>query len=95
MKRTLFPKNLEEAIDSGDDFEESYEKLFPKIGRDFVYREDLVEILNRISVLIDPFGIYGIGELGKTYAISRALTYKDNIEAGLPNQYRDLIRLDE
>lgn len=94
MKRVLFPKNLSEAMDVPNELEESYERLFPKIGRDFVTQADLLVILNRIAILIDPFNIHGVNNLNTTQATNKALEYKDNIENGLPIQYKDLISLD-
>jgi hypothetical protein len=76
--------------------EEMYMRLFSKIGRDFVYREDFVFILTQILLLINPNGGFPIDLQTKTEAVKKALVYKNYINSGIVSEKsRDLINLDE
>ena len=86
--------------------EEQYERLFPKIGRDFLYREDfesiINEVLRRISLFVPNFHSFslsqGINLKNNTEAISRALEYKKNLnQRNLLKRakYKDLIDLSD
>jgi hypothetical protein len=50
-----------EEPDEEATLEEQYKKLFPKIGRDFVAREDLEGLITLIISIIDPLDISGLG----------------------------------
>lgn len=77
--------------------EELYEKLFPKIGRDFVYKEDLRRMLSQIQALIDPLGLNPIDFNSDEEARLRALEYKAVLDSGADGskRFRDLIDLDD
>lgn len=86
-----------EEPDSENDpgsIEETYERLFPKIGRDFIHRDDFVEILSDILSLIgleqDEVNLYL-----NSSAIARAIEYKSILESGDDGSeiYSDLIDL--
>lgn len=65
--------------------EEDYQEMFPKIARDFVYREDLIEMM---SFIIDTIGILesNAPSLNKEAAKQKALEYKKNLS--LPRNKR-------
>ena len=84
--------------DENEDLEELYKKLFMKMGRDFVHKDDLLNILRLILSFIDPAGI-SIGALSNFDSLEakqRALQYKQDLESGdSARKYQDLIDLDE
>ena len=75
------------------DREEQYEKLMPKIGRDFVSRDDLVQILNIITDAIPGVSI----EFSDGQAVKLAKEYKENLDEGKvdPSKYKDLVELED
>lgn len=86
-----------EEPDSENDpasIEETYERLFPKIGRDFIHRDDFVEIISDILLLLgieqDEVNLYL-----NSSAIARATEYKSVLESGDDGSeiYSDLINL--
>ena len=80
------------------DNEELYEKLFIKIGRDFVYKEDLAKMIVRILEILDPTGIVANNFIVSSEgAMRKALEYKKVLESGQDGSklYKDLIILDE
>lgn len=83
--------------DGKRDLEEMYERLFPKIGRDFVYKEDLFKLLELIMMIVDPLGINPIDPTSDIQAKKKALQYKITLETGADGTklYRDLINLDD
>lgn len=87
----------EDSVDEGAALEEQYMKLFPKIGRDFVHREDLENILRQVMFILDPLGLSPIDTSDDSEARGRAQEYQaflDNDQKG-SDVYRDLINLDE
>ena len=87
----------EDGIKESDLIEEQYMKLFPKIGRDFVHREDLIDILEQVKRLIDPLGIVPINFNADSEARGRAKEYEAFLEEGKNgcDIYKDLIDLSE
>lgn len=87
----------EEEPDSKRDLEETYEKLFPKIGRDFVYRDDLNLIIDLLLRIVDPLGLLPHELVGDVEARKKALEYKLVLAAGVDGtkRYKDLINLDD
>ncbi len=87
----------QEEPDQGSDNEELYERMFPKIGRDFVYKEDLQRMMTLLMSIIDPFGLTPIDLVSDVSARKRALEYKLLLESGIDGSkiYRDLINLDD
>jgi hypothetical protein len=85
------------AIDLESHREESYRILYPKIGRDFVDREDFINIIRQILSIVDPNGLHNINIEDDSFAILKAIEYKESIESGEINKasYIDLIDLDE
>jgi hypothetical protein len=49
--------NGEDGGDPDEDLEEQYKRMMPKIGRDFVTREDLEQALSLIMLMVDPLGL--------------------------------------
>lgn len=87
----------EDPRPSSSDAEESYERMFPKIGRDFVHRKDFENIIRQILYLIDPLGINPISLDDDSEARKRALEYKQFLDDQRDGSevYPDLINLDD
>ena len=85
-----------EEVDGDSDLEEQYERLFPKIGRDFVYREDLEGLLTKMIGILDPAGVFGLA-LDDSAAKSKAHEYKKVLDKGKDGSkiYKDLVDLEE
>lgn len=86
-------RRKDEVSQDNDQREEDYEKLFSKIGRDFVSREDLADILGKIINAVPGLSV----EVGNAKAVALATEYKDNLEKGQSDRkkYKDLVELDE
>ena len=82
---------------SGKNLELLYEKLFPKIGRDFVAWEDFERIMIVVLEHIDPEIIEEIDFSSKESAIERAFEYKEFMLKDIDGSkiYEDLIDLSE
>ena len=50
----------QEDPDEDEELEEQYKRLFKKIGRDFVAKDDLKTLLSLILETIDPLGLTGL-----------------------------------
>jgi len=94
----------EEPEDEENDpaaIEEKYEKLFMKIGRDFVHRDDFVRVVGEILELLIANGIAddktSVGEFSIPGAHSRAVEYKEILDSGEDGSkiYEDLIDLSD
>lgn len=87
----------EEEADEFQSLEEQYEKLFPKIGRDFVYKEDLFRILDNIMSVLDPLGLSPIDFTSDQEAKKRAREYKSLLDSGKDGskRFKDLIDMDD
>lgn len=77
--------------------EETYQRLFMKIGRDFVSREDFVSVINTIMDIIDPEGIEEVDPWENGATMSKAADYRDLIRQGrsATMQHLDLIDLSD
>jgi hypothetical protein len=87
--------NEEDSSDETEQLEEQYMKLYPKIGRDFVHKEDLEAMLRQIMRLLDPAGLSPIDISDDSEARHRASEYKtflDDDKSGA-EVYPDLIKL--
>ena len=75
--------------------EEAYERLFPKMGRDFVYVEDLKAFLDALIPLLGPLGLI-LPPLDRSKARSQAAAYKEAILDGEvdPSKYDDLVNIE-
>ena len=87
----------EEEYDPGSSNEELYERLFPKIGRDFVYKEDLVRMLGGIMALLDPDGENPLDTQSSVEAVKKAREYRRLLKKGKDGSeiYKDLINMDD
>ena len=87
----------EDGSDENAQLEQQYMKMFPKIGRDFVHKEDLVAILQQVMDLLDPNDLNPINLGDDSEARARAAEYKEFIDADRNGSevYRDLISLEE
>ena len=81
----------------GKRIEEQYERLFPKIGRDFVSKRDFVNIMQRILFLLDKPEAFMIDLEEDVEARDLAIQYKDILNSGKDGSkiYTDLINLEE
>lgn len=86
-----------DRTDGSAELEEQYERLYVKMGRDFVHKNDLVNILNQILELVDPLRLSQIDLSDDSEARKRALEYKTFIEDQRDGSkvYNDLIDLDD
>ena len=83
--------------------EEMYEKLFPKIARDFVFAEDLQEILVRLEQIINIFASATgsstpfVSQVGQVRAMAKGIIYKDVVESGKDGSklFIDLLPIDD
>lgn len=87
----------EEEVNPDSALEETYEKLFPKIARDFVYRGDYARDQQQVRILIDPIGLSPINFNSNVEARLKALEYKSVLDSGRDGSqiYEDLIDLSE
>lgn len=87
----------EEEFDTASSNEELYERLFPKIGRDFVYKEDLERMLGGVMALLDPDGLTPIDTQSDSAARQKAREYKRLLKRGEDGSkiYKDLINWDD
>ena len=94
----------EEPEDEENDpaaIEEKYEKLFMKIGRDFVHRDDFVRVIGEIIELLISVGgaddQTDVGEFSIPGAQNRAVEYKEILDSGEDGSkiYEDLIILND
>ena len=87
----------EDVDQEGSALEEQYEKLFPKIGRDFIFREDFEDIMQQILLIVDPLGLTPIDFSADGLARRRAREYKAFLDQDQDGSevYKDLINLDD
>lgn len=87
----------DEQGDSRQEDEEAYERMFVKIGRDFVHKEDLARMLSGMMELLDPDGLSPQDHESDTAARSKAREYKNVIDSGKDGSkiYKDLIDMDK
>lgn len=83
------------------DLEEEYERLFAKIGRDFVHKKDFENILLQLLSLLEQSGLVNkLAEIDfsdDSEARKRALEYKQFLDDQKNGSliYQDLINLDD
>ena len=76
--------------------EESYYRMFPKIGRDFLHRDDFAEIMRQVlielGIVEDGIDLYLIDN-----AVARAMEYRSILSSGDAGEdiYPDLIDLED
>ena len=87
----------EDRSSSGSDLEEQYERLFAKMGRDFLHRKDFENIMRQLLSVIDPFGLAPIALDDDSEARKRAQEYKQFLDDQRDGSevYKDLIKLDD
>jgi len=87
----------EDSSDRAGIEEEQYMRLMPKIGRDFVHKEDLKNIISEILDIVDPTGLRPVDATQDSQARQRAKEYKaflDDDKNG-SSVYKDLIDLSD
>jgi hypothetical protein len=94
---TKSAKGEDTGPSEGAQLEEQYEKLFPKIGRDFVSRRDFAKAMQTLLSLLDPSGLISVDFDDDSEARALAIEYKGLIDAGKDGSksYKDLIKLDD
>ena len=78
--------------------EETYERLFPKIGRDFVTVEDLQSLIDELKILVSTLGLPLPNlRVRNTNGMAKALLYKATVEEGKDGTklYKDLVKIDD
>ena len=77
--------------------EEDYEKMFMKIGRDFVHKDDFQRVIRQVLNLMGPMGLIPIDTTSTGGALARAVEYKGFLDSETDGStvYPDLIKLDE
>jgi hypothetical protein len=77
--------------------EEHYERLFPKIGRDFVSKRDFLNIMQKVLWLLEKPEAFMIDLEEDSEARSLAGQYKELLDSGKDGTkiYTDLINLDD
>ena len=75
--------------------EEDYKKALPKIGRDFVYIEDLASWMLKLQSILAPLGII-LPPITSDKAVARATLYKEDVQKGNggDSTYKDLVEFD-
>lgn len=87
----------EEEENPSKGLEEQYERMFPKIGRDFITRADFITIMRRLMMIVDPTGQFPVDFSENAWAMAKAVEYKVVLDSGEDGSkiYTDLINLDE
>lgn len=85
-------RSTDEVSKDQDQREEDYMKLFPKIGRDFVSREDLADILTVIIGALPGIDL----QIKDGRATALATEYKRILDGKKTSKtYKDLIELED
>ena len=61
--------------------EEDYERMFAKMGRDFVHIDDLNSWIDKLRAILGPAGL-ALPPISNNQAISRGNHYKEIVENG-------------
>lgn len=75
-----------------ESIEEEYRFLFPKIGRDFVTKKDLQNLIN---LLIEELGLTTTLQVEDTEAYNQAIIYKNELENDDLNSSLDLVDMED
>lgn len=86
-------KSLDDEENSENLREEEYRRLFPKIGRDFLTREEFEKTLYDLLSALDLLKEIEIENMH--LAILKAAEYKTSLEEFSFGSYKDLINLDD
>jgi len=89
----------EDSLEEGpQQVEEKYEKMFAKIGRDFIYKEDFISIMESLFDHLQEHGIDRpeLALESDILARTKAVEYKDVVQSGDDGTriYEDLIDMD-
>lgn len=102
LKKTRDGKDIDSGDEDGSNrsnasLEKLYERLFMKMGRDFLHVEDFQKIMIEVLEALDPSLIEDIDLFSNENALSMAEEYRsfleDNVDGS--NIYKDLIVLEE
>ena len=76
--------------------EETYERMYGKIARDFPNIADLVAYIDLLRLALDGLGVK-LPPFNPSLAKLRGLEYKNNIEKGkdIAKKYKDVVVIDE
>ena len=85
----------DESARQNNQREEDYERMYAKMGRDFVHIDDLRAWIEKIRAVLAPLGI-PLPALTSERSLSQANEYKENIENGdtRHGKYKDLVEID-
>ena len=97
LKDSMNDKGPEEDENDPAALEETYQRLFMKIGRDFVHVEDFVSVIEAILEIIDSDNEHNVEPRENAGVMTAAAEYKELIDAGdsADMQIHDLIDLSE
>ena len=97
LKDSIEGNEPEEDENDPKALEEKYQRLFMKIGRDFVHVEDFVDVIEQILEIIDPDDNHRVIARQNSFVNSLAAEYRDLIKSGNSEerQHLDLIDLSE
>tara|TARA_B100000131_G_scaffold321606_1_gene372818 strand:- start:45769 stop:46107 length:339 start_codon:yes stop_codon:yes gene_type:complete len=97
LKDTMEDKEPDEEEGDAKSLEKTYQRLFMKIGRDFVHKDDFVSVIEAILDIVDPDNEHRIYPRQRSNAMTWASIYKEMLDEGTTSDMviHDLINLDE
>ena len=97
LKDSMEDKEPDEEEQDAKSLEPTYQRLFMKIGRDFVHVDDFVSVIEAILDIVDHDRSRGISPRQNSGVMSWANVYKMMLDDGSSSDMiiHDLILLDE
>ena len=97
LKDSMDDKEPDQEEQDASSLELTYQRLFMKIGRDFVHVDDFVSVIEEILQIVDPNNQYKVEPRENASAMTTAAVYKQMLEDGNSSDMvvHDLIILDE
>ena len=87
----------DQGLQQKQGLEETYERIYPKIARDFVTIDDLQALINELKVLVSVLGLPMPNlRVKNVNAMAQALLYKSTVEEGRDGTklFKDLVEID-
>ena len=97
LKDSMEDKEPDEEEGDAKSLEKNYQRLFMKIGRDFVHVDDFVSVIEAVLDIVDPDRLRGIEPRENAGVMTWASMYKQMLDDGSSHNMiiHDLIILDE
>lgn len=97
LKRSMEDREPEDEDKDPAALEERYQRLFMKMGRDFVHVDDFVSVIESILEIIDPDNDHRVDPSENAGVMTMAVRYKELIDDGNSSEMKifDLIDLSE